>query len=56
MKHLSKAQRDRLIGTLLSILASVVFAVAESIMSDDEEDPKTQETEDEYEEIKEDYV
>lgn len=38
MSRLTKEQRDRLIGTLLSILASVVFAVAENIMSDDKEE------------------
>lgn len=36
--HLTESQKERLVGILLSIVASLLFAVAENFMSDDDED------------------
>ncbi len=38
MRHLSESQRERLLGILLSILASLLFSVAENILSDGNEE------------------
>lgn len=37
LRHLSNAQKERILGILLSIFASLLFAVAENIMSDEDE-------------------
>ena len=37
MKHLTNAQKERILGILLSIFASLLIAVAENIMSDEVE-------------------
>lgn len=38
MNHLSGSQRERLVGLLLSILASILFSVAENFMSDEDDE------------------
>lgn len=44
VRHLSGSQWERLCGVLISILASVLFAVAENFMSDeDDEDEEMEE-------------
>lgn len=35
--HLTPRQKEQLLGIMLSILASLLFAVADNIMSEDEE-------------------
>ena len=36
--HLTENQKERLVGIMLSILASLLFAVAENFMSDEDEE------------------
>ena len=36
--HLTENQKERLVGIMLSILASLLFAVAENFMSDKDDD------------------
>lgn len=40
MRHLSGSQWERLCGVLISILASVLFAVAENFMSEEDDEEK----------------
>ena len=36
--HLTENQKERLVGIMLSILASLLFAVAENFMSNEDEE------------------
>ena len=40
VRHLSGSQWERLCGVLISILASVLFAVAENFMSEEDDEEK----------------